>query len=89
MDDAAKIKEAWRTSPPWDFGQQPVLYRPIPFDWNETDFPIGDEGHQPLRTTFDKIEFKIEYGRRNGRPASRIMGRLRDTAIEVASGYMD
>ena len=81
MTDEMKIRQAWRKAPSWNFAERPVLKMPEPLDFSE--LPIGPEG-VPTSATINVVEFRSERKAYNGRPAYRVVGKLRETEVTVA-----
>jgi hypothetical protein len=81
MTDEQKIRKAWRECPPFKVGE--VLRMPEPFE-PPTMLRVGTE---PCEASHDLIEFRHESGTMDGRPAKRVLGKLRDTEIQVAFSY--
>lgn len=83
MNDKQKIRKAWKNCPRFSADRTWRVPEPIePFvEWR-------DNGVAPERNLY-AVEFRHEFGTKDGRPARRIMGRLRDTEVEVAFAFTD
>ena len=84
MTDADKIRDAWHSTVRWpEPGNILRMSEPMESAFRVSD---GADSYDEVRRI---IEFRYEQGTLNGRRASRVMGKLGDTDIEVSISYED
>ena len=83
MTDSDKIRDAWHSTVGWPKpGNVLRVHIPPPVRC----VPLVDV---PVKEESGNVEFRYEQGTLNGRRASRVMGKLGDTDIEVSISYED